>query len=396
MRIVSIAPYMPYRGIPHAGGDLYRRHAEALSQLHDVTVICPWTPANAHAMTQPAPGSYGRVLLDPRDGSRRRRARLLHRALPFVATGPFRRALAADEEVRALLERADRIELQWFDAVVLAPRLRRSFPETPLVGVFHDVVSQGHRRKLLGPGVPVAHRLLALVRLLLSVPSERRALRALQTAVVLSDKDRALLARRGRTDHVLVLPPPLDDEEMPAAPRREVPTDPDVLFVGAMWRPENEDAALWLVQDVWPRVRAQVPEARLMIAGADPTERVRRATAGADHVELTGRVPSLAPYYRRASVAVAPMRLGAGVKLKAVIAMMWGVPVVASSVGAEGVDGPDVFLAVADDAGSIASAVTEALVHPSTALGVAARAYEWSHGRFSSTSYGERLARLYG
>jgi glycosyltransferase involved in cell wall biosynthesis len=321
---------------------------------------------------------------------------LLSRAFPFLTTRSFLRALLRDEEVLDTLSRADRVELQWFWAIVLAPHLRRVLPGTPISGVFHDVASQGYRRRLLGPGVPLPHRVLALTRLVVSVPLERRAVRALETAVVLSEKDRALLVRRGAVGRVAVLPPPLDDEEMPRSPRESAPRVPEALFVGALWRGENEDAALWLLREVWPRVRTRVPGARLTIAGADPKERLRRAAVAADDVELTGRVDSLAPYYRRASVALAPLRFGAGVKLKVVVAMLWSVPVIATSVGAEGVEGPAVFLAVEDDAEELAGAIVGALVDPEQALEVAARAYTWSHAQYSTAAYRRALERLYG
>jgi glycosyltransferase involved in cell wall biosynthesis len=171
--------------------------------------------------------------------------------------------------------------------------------------------------------------------------------------------------------------------------------DPEVLFVGALWRSENEDAALWLLREIWPRVQARVPGARLTIAGADPTEALRRAADRAEGVEVTGRVESLAPYYLRASVAVAPMRFGAGVKLKAVTAMLWGVPVVATSVGAEGVGGPEVFVAVEDDAAALATAITRALTDPEPALEVAAQAHTFAHALYSSTAYRRGLENLY-
>ncbi|MGY1735354.1 glycosyltransferase [Geodermatophilus sp. SYSU D00684] len=399
MEIVSISTHMPYDGIPHAGGDLYARHVRLLSESHRLTVVCPWTSTNEEALGRPVHGSYRRVLVVP--PSRRREARragrrsLLTRALPFLTRGPFVRALLRDEELVATLRRAGQVELQWFDVITLAPRLRRALPGTPLTGVFHDVASQGHLRMLTSPATPWARRALALVRLVLSVPLEWRAVRALRTAVVLSDKDGRLLARRGAGDRVVVLPPALDDPEMPASPREREPATQEVLFVGAMWRPENLDAAWWLLREVWPLVRAQVPGARLTIAGAGSPPALHQEAA-ATGVEVTGPVESLSAYYRRASVAVSPMRLGAGVKLKGVVAMLWGVPVVATSVGAEGIEGPDVFAAVADDAAAFAAAVARVLTDPRPALEVAARAHAWSHARYSSAGHRQVLRTLYG
>jgi glycosyltransferase involved in cell wall biosynthesis len=237
--------------------------------------------------------------------------------------------------------------------------------------------------------------LQALVLWCLALPLERRVLRALDVAVVLSDKDRDLVRRRGRAGRELVVAPPLDDRDMPAQAPTAQRTPPDVLFVGAMRRPENIDAALWLIEDIWPRVRAEVPGARLTIAGAEPTPAVRRAASAAPDVELTGYVDTLAPYYQRATVAVAPLRLGAGVKLKSAVAMLWGLPVVATSVAAEGVADPNLFFAVEDDAEGLARALVSALREPSAAVDVRDRAFEWSHGRYSSTTYARSLEEIY-
>ena len=399
MNIVSIAPYLPYPGVPHAGGEYYRRHLELAAREHDVLVVCPRTPDNEAALASVADTPFRRLLVRPRlrTGVPGARAAywFLSRAMPFLATGPLRRALLDDPAVLAELRRADRIELQWFDALVLAPPIRRAVPGTPLIGVFHDVVSQGLARTVRHGRVAVVRRVQALLLWLLAVPLEHRVLRLLDVAVVLSDKDRDLLHRRGRAGRDVVVSPPLEESGMPSSPRTERQEVPDVLFVGAMRRPENVDAALWLIEEIWPGVRAEVPDARLTIAGAEPTPAVQAAAAAASGVELTGYVDSLAPYYRRATVAVAPLRLGAGVKLKTAAAMLWGLPVVATSVAAEGVADPDLFLAVEDDAAALGRALVVALRDPSAGKDARERAFRWSHGRYSSEAYARSLEEVY-
>jgi glycosyltransferase involved in cell wall biosynthesis len=399
VKIVSIAPYMPFPGIAHAGGELYRRHAELVARDHDVLVVAPGDATNESAMARGGNPSYRRLLVPPRLGrafpGRRRFQRFLARMLPFLAVGPFLRALLSDDRAVAELRTADRIELQWFDSVVLAPRLRRAFPGIPIIGFLHDVVSQGHLRMTLRRGISAKWRLLALVRFLMTVPLEKRALQALSTAVVLSEKDRALLRRRGESTPVVVLPPPLDDTEMPAGPPEEPARSRDVLFVAALERYENEDAARWLLGDIWPVVRRTVPGAHLTIAGAGANEALRREAARHHDVELTGYVPSLRPYYERAAVAVVPMRLGAGVKLKGIVAMLWGVPVVATRVGAEGVGEPGCFVAVEDDAGAFANAVAGVLLDPASAHELAGQAFEWAHDVHSAEGYRRSVEQLY-
>ncbi len=398
MRIVSIAPYMPYPGIPHAGGDLYRRHTELVASVHDLVVICPATADNEFAVQRDPRAPFRRLLIvrSPRSESLWRSlvGVVLARVAPFLVLRSYRHGLSANEEALAALRAADRVELQWFDAVLLAGYLKRVVPHATLVGVFHDVISQAQGRMLRTRQHPVKRKVLALVQAVLTIPLERRAMRLLDVAAVLSDKDRTLLARRGGSARIDVLEPPLEDEEMPDEPRRDR-RGQEVLFVGALWRIENEDAALWLVRDIWPLVRSALPGARLTLAGAAPTGAILEEVSGRDGVRITGQVPSLAPYYERAAVVAAPMRLGAGVKLKSVVAMLWGIPVVATSVAAEGIDGPDVFAAVADDRDDFAQALIRVLTCPRDADEAALRAYEWSHRVYSRHRYGGLLERLY-
>ncbi len=109
-----------------------------------------------------------------------------------------------------------------------------------------------------------------------------------------------------------------------------------LLFVGGFKHPPNEDAVRWFVEAVLPLVRAVRPGVHLVLAGADPGPSVR-ALAGPG-VEVTGYVTdaALTTLYDRARVVVAPLRFGAGVKGKVVEAMRLGVPVVTTTVGAQG------------------------------------------------------------
>ncbi len=141
-----------------------------------------------------------------------------------------------------------------------------------------------------------------------------------------------------------------------AAPRVP-PARPAVIFVAGFVHPPNEDAALWFVAEVWPLIRAEVPEASLTLIGSSPGPRVR-ALAG-DGITLTGAVSSdtLSQRYARAAVAVVPLRYGAGVKLKTVEALVEGTPLVTTPTGAQGLPGLDRVAAIETEAVGFAAAV---------------------------------------
>jgi O-antigen biosynthesis protein len=119
----------------------------------------------------------------------------------------------------------------------------------------------------------------------------------------------------------------------------------DVLFVGGFRHPPNEDAVLYFVRDVLPRVIARRPETRLIVIGSDVTPRIRKLAG--PHVEVRGFVQDLQPLFDSARLSIAPLRYGAGVKGKITHSLAWGLPVVTTPIGAEGlglVDGEHVLI----------------------------------------------------
>ena len=158
---------------------------------------------------------------------------------------------------------------------------------------------------------------------------ERRALADFDVASVVSEVDRQRLP--GPAAEVLVCPNGLEPAAaLPAA------AGPVAIFVATMgWAP-NVDAALWLGRSVWPLVLRQLPDARLLIVGRDPHRDVL-ALAGPS-IEVTGTVVDVRPYLATARVALAPLRSGGGTRLKVLEALLAGRPMVATTIGAEGLD----------------------------------------------------------
>jgi len=135
----------------------------------------------------------------------------------------------------------------------------------------------------------------------------------------------------------------------------------DILFVAGFAHPPNVDAARWLVEAIMPRVWATHPQARLALVGANPTADV--LALASDRVEVTGFVSdeALARRYRHARVAVVPLRYGAGVKSKVVEALQQGLPLVTTTVGAQGLPGVMAACSVADDVDGIAAGIVRLL-----------------------------------
>jgi glycosyltransferase involved in cell wall biosynthesis len=129
-----------------------------------------------------------------------------------------------------------------------------------------------------------------------------------------------------------------------------------LVFVGGFGHTPNVDAVHWLVGEIMPLIQAVRPDIVLHLVGDMPeVERARICRPG---VSIHGRVEDLSPWMRDCRIAVAPLRFGAGVKGKVNMAMSYGLPVVATTIAAEGMrlnHGRDVLLA--DDAGAFAEAI---------------------------------------
>ena len=133
----------------------------------------------------------------------------------------------------------------------------------------------------------------------------------------------------------------------------------DVMFIGGFQHPPNVDAAEWLIDDIFPLIRAELPEVRLHIIGSRMPDALR--SKAVDGVIMHGFVEDLTPYLNGCRLSLAPLRYGAGVKGKVNQAMAWGLPVVATRCASEGMfleHGHDVL--VADGAKAFADEVVRA------------------------------------
>ncbi len=130
----------------------------------------------------------------------------------------------------------------------------------------------------------------------------------------------------------------------------------DLMFVGSFAHAPNADGVEWFVERILPLVRRRLPGVVLQVAGGDVPARVRRLDSA--EVHILGNVRRLRPMFESTRVFVAPLRFGAGMKGKVGESMSQGVPVVTTSIGAEGMMlTPGKTALVADDPGAFADAV---------------------------------------
>lgn len=159
-------------------------------------------------------------------------------------------------------------------------------------------------------------------------------------------------------------------------------TGPVFVFTGTMDYRPNIDAVVWFATKIFPRLKAELPEAVFAVVGSKPAKEVT-ALAGLPGVLVTGRVADVRPYLAHGDVVVAPMRIARGIQNKILEGMAMAKPVVTTAQGLEGIEAaPGRDLLVADTEDGFAAAVRRALTAESQGLGAAARrlmaaSYSW-------------------
>jgi glycosyltransferase involved in cell wall biosynthesis len=210
--------------------------------------------------------------------------------------------------------------------------------------------------------------------------------------VVLTDQDRDALLRLNPRTPVAVIPNGV--RTFAPAPERRPTSPPSLVFVGNYAYGPNVRAAVALVSDILPRVRAHVPDVRVVLVGVNAPARVR-SLAGAD-VEVTGPVPDIAPFLARASCFVAPLVQGAGMKNKVLEAMAAGLPAVGTPLAMEGIAvTPGEHVLTGSTPAELAAQVTRLLRDPRLAQQVGARARALVERHYTWAQVAERYESLY-
>ena len=176
----------------------------------------------------------------------------------------------------------------------------------------------------------------------------------------------------------------------------------EILFVAGFAHPPNVDAAGWLAREIMPLIRERIPDATLALVGANPSPAVR-ALAG-DWIEVAGRVSEdeLRARYARARIAMVPLRIGAGVKSKVVEALREGLPLVTTSVGAQGLPGLEQAVNIADDPSGLADAAVKLILDDAAWREASARQIQYARKHFSRDAFrrsffeaiGDRMAAV--
>lgn len=167
----------------------------------------------------------------------------------------------------------------------------------------------------------------------------------------------------------------------------------DLVFVGSMdWMP-NVDGIDYFAKNILPLIRQRKPDCTVAIVGRDPSPAT--LALADDKFSVTGTVPDVRPYLWHSKASIVPLRIGGGTRLKVYESMAAGVPVISTSIGAEGLtyDAP-VDIRIADDPAAFADQCVKLLDQPNTRRDIAQAALRMVTDNFSSESVALRFEEL--
>lgn len=358
-RVAIFTPYVPYP--PNTGGKIRSYYfIRTIAEAMDVDVYCTSHELPAVQYIAEMRRRVRKLQVLSVDKSRRWRD-LLRWAL---ASWP--RLVDYFQDPRSILEAWLALQTEDYDVLIADELCMTPYaelrPDLPRI-VMRQKIDSLHVSEVAAASPWGIKKILLRIEAWKLRRYERQKMRFYHACITCSEADAAFVRRDAPGIHIEVIPNGVDLELFqPSGIPRENP--PILLFVGTMYYYPNIDAVRYFFEAIYPVIRQARPDVRVQIVGHRPPPEIQRL-ADPPFIEVTGSVPDVRPYYERASVFIVPLRLGGGTRLKIVEAMAMGLPVVSTSVGAEGLDvhsGEDIW--IADDPRAFAEGVLRLLSDP--------------------------------
>lgn len=333
MKVLSVSAFFPFAGADSAGVLDAHHILRELSREHEITLLS-FVAHEERVHSSEVEALCKRMVLVDAPAQPGTGKSVLYTGLSFASRLPaIARMTHSAEMVRAIRRATERTR---FDLALVEFTQMAHYVEylngIPAILDESDIAFVRRQRFAATVRNPVTRALLDW---------DNRKLRAYeigyarryQSILVRTETDKQLLRTDLPEARIEVFPPWIDLSFAPSV--NGTPAEANLLFYGAMWRPANEQGALYFAEQVLPLIRQAIPATQFFVVGSRPSNRL--SSARIPGMTVTGFVPSVEPYYQRAAVVVAPLLAGSGIKGKIVQALACGKPVVTTSVGAEGI-----------------------------------------------------------
>lgn len=364
-KVLFISAHAPTRQYPQAGQKIAFMNLAQYAALHEVVDVIVIANTTEIVVAKDLQIDFDNSLYTyPLTKFKKAINCLNYYQAPLKFASRFNRAASKKIQELLVTKTYDVIHFEYSHAAVYLDTIKKYIDpkQTRIVISIHDVLTQVWLRQSVKSScfdLEVA-RIFRYEQKLYSNASE---------LWVLSKKDRDLLSSLFSigSERLIVKPPKASNFVYQVKRRAEKIEKKSLLFWAAMERPENEQAILNFVDKCFKKLLQQDRNFKLYIVGSNPSKKVL-ALAG-KHITVTGFVEDPTIFFEKAEIGIVPLLKGGGVKIKTLEMLEAGLPVVATSIGAEGVVSPDKKLIVSDSFENWFELLTEELKN-SVAAGV--------------------------
>lgn len=339
-KILWISPYAPYDSVRHAGGKVHNYYVKSFhkSGLFDITLLSLCLKEEEKFLDLDKYGIKNHIYVMDQTKWKQFERRATS-AWSYVNPYDKYAGVCLDYERKKILELLkaykkegeipDIVMLQWTFSVMLTPVIRKYFPDSKIIDIEEDVTFLGYQRKWEQASGGI-QKWFWKKRYQKIHTLELERLKEGSLIVTNNPKDTKLLIDSGIQQEKIFTSVPYFDKYTRCVRSN---SRKDILFIGAMNRPENYKSALWFIDEVMP-VLEEEGFRFLVIGGNPPAELLRKAS---EKIQIKGYVENILPYLEQSLCFAAPLLFGAGIKIKVLEAMSAGIPVLTNEVGIEGI-----------------------------------------------------------
>lgn len=388
MNVLMISPQVPY---PLVGGAKIVTYntIKYLSQLGiNLTLL---SIADNCSKNIPELEKYCRVSLVPVKTSNSKLGiiRSFFSSIPYTISKYISRAVLTELDRLILSNRFDLVHIEHLHMAYCGQYVASKY-SLPVLLRFHNVESVILRRYLNFEKDPF-RQLFIRFQYERLYNYEKKIIKYFDKCIMISERDKEIVEIINPQVKVTAINPGMDiisSKRQPVQPH-------EILFVGTMdWLP-NEDAMLWFTNLVFPLIQQEIKDIKLVLVGSNPSFKIRSLSSGTT-ITVQGKVRDVRPYHERASVFIVPLRSGSGIRIKIIEALLMKVPVVSTTIGAEGMGlKNEKHIRIADDEVSFAQAVVSFLSEPGYAKRVSQRGYVFARENYDPYRKAEQFVREY-
>ena len=340
---------MPYSNVAHAGGKVFYNHLLKLSKYVDIDLLCYYDlgeEVNKSELEKICKtvelidrGSLQGGLLNNIKFQIKKIINLFLNKYIILGYPVAIKMYISKLQDMLIYNEYDVIELSFTSSLTYLSIIKKIRPNIKINIIEHDVSFLNLKRSY---ELESTHfrKFLSLLRFKIYKKSEIELLKKCDLITVLNDKDRRLLLSEGFSDENIYTEAPYfqhpDLEKQLELKSEKIKNS--ILFFGAMWRKENDESIYQFLVNSFPKILQKNPDVKLFIVGNKPTDRVKEFNDD-KNIFVTGFVEDSSEYFNKCQIFIVPLLLGAGIKIKTLEALSYGLPVVSTTIGIEGIDG---------------------------------------------------------